>query len=466
MSDTKLLIVADDLTGGLDTGVQFTRQGITVRVVVDPEPSGKWTRTAAQVLVAVSETRHMPPGDAYETVYRIISAGRQAGIPYFYKKTDSALRGNIGAELGAALKASGAEVLSFLPAYPAMNRVTVEGCHLIDGVPVAQSVFGKDPFNPVAESDVRKLVASQTDTPVTCDERCGKGILIVDAQSDEDLRTAGERLFTKGYLSVSAGCAGFAAFLPDLLCLDRGEVPDSYDLGDGLLVISGSLNPVTMRQIRFAQKRGFVRICPKPGQEELFRNGAVQSGENPASLRCAGSSATQRCAGFSATQSAGSSATPWFGEKWVILDSSEIDSEEEAFRDYMRGKGMDSGEPRILIAAYLAEILAEIEDSVEETVMIVGGDTLLSCLRRLGCRDLESLAELFPGVVLSRYRAGGKEKLLISKSGGFGKESLLADLQEMMKAARSRDKSREESRGELREDPREESRENPRGCGQ
>ena len=437
MSDTKLLIVADDLTGGLDTGVQFTRQGITVRVVVDPDPSGKWTRTAAQVLVAVSETRHMPPGDAYETVYRIISAGRQAGIPYFYKKTDSALRGNIGAELGAALKASGAEVLSFLPAYPAMNRVTVEGCHLIDGVPAAQSVFGRDPFNPVAESDVRKLVASQTDTPVTCDERCGKGILIVDAQSDEDLRTAGERLFTKGYLSVSAGCAGFAAFLPDLLGLDRGEVPDSYDLGDGLLVISGSLNPVTMRQIRFAQKRGFVRICPKPGQEELFRNGAVQSGENPASLRCAGSSAAQN---------AGPSAILWCGEKWVILDSSEIDPGEEAFRDYMRGKEMDSGEPRILIAAYLAEILAEIEDSVEGTVMIVGGDTLLSCLRRLGCRDLEPLAELFPGVVLSRYRAGGKEKLLISKSGGFGKESLLADLQEMMKAARSREESREDSR--------------------
>lgn len=407
MTDTKLLIVADDLTGGLDTGVQFARQGIKVRVVVDPDPAGDWTRNAAQVLVAVSESRHMMPEDAYETVYRIISAGRQAGIPYFYKKTDSALRGNIGAELDAALKASGAEVLSFLPAYPAMNRITTKGCHYIDGVPVAESVFGSDPFNPVVESDVRKLVASQTDTQVTSDGRCGKGILVVDAQSDEDLREAGARLSKYGRLSVSAGCAGFAAFLPDLLGLQRGETPDSFDLGESLLVLSGSLNPVTMRQIEYAQNNGFKRICPRPEQNSRPE---ILAAKLP------------------------------LKEKWLILDSGGIDPEEKSFRNYMRSKGMDSEEARERIAAYLAEILAELEDpcvnscddSCEGSVMIIGGDTLLACLRRLGCKDLEPLAELFPGVVLSRYRSGEKEKLLISKSGGFGSETLLADLREMM----------------------------------
>ena len=87
-----------------------------------------------------------------------------------------------------------------------------------------------------------------------------------------------------------------------------------------------------------------------------------------------------------------------------------------------------------------AEILAELEDpcvnscddSCEGSVMIIGGDTLLACLRRLGCKDLEPLAELFPGVVLSLYRAGGREKFLISKSGGFGSETLLADLKELI----------------------------------
>ena len=67
--------------------------------------------------------------------------------------------------------------------------------------------------------------------------------------------------------------------------------------------------------------------------------------------------------------------------------------------------------------------------------MINGGDTLLSCLSRLGCKELEPLAELFPGVVLSRYRAGEKERLLISKSGGFGGRSLLTDLRKMMETA-------------------------------
>lgn len=413
MTDTKLLIVADDLTGGLDTGVQFARQGITVRVVMDPDPAGEWTRTQAQVLVAVSETRHMPPEEAYQTVYGIISAGRQAGIPYFYKKTDSALRGNIGAELDAALKASGAEALAFLPAYPAMNRVTVDGRHYIDGVPVAQSAFGRDTFNPVMESDVSKLIASQTDTPVALDEVSGKGILVLNARTDEDLREAGLRLSKNRRLTVSAGCAGFAAFLPDLLGLQKGEAPGNFDLGDGLLVISGSLNPATRRQIEYAQNSGFVRICPKPGQ-------GTASG------------------GPIAWQDSG---------KWVILDSSDLDHEEKAFCAYMSGKGMDCGEARVLIAAYLAELLAEIlagTDTSEqdpcsnlhkETVMIIGGDTLLSCLSRLGCKELEPLAELFPGVVLSRYRAGEKERLLISKSGGFGGRSLLTDLRKMMETA-------------------------------
>ena len=56
MTNTKLLIVADDFTGGLDTGVQFARGGIATRIVINPKQSGEWTETDGQVLECVSKS--------------------------------------------------------------------------------------------------------------------------------------------------------------------------------------------------------------------------------------------------------------------------------------------------------------------------------------------------------------------------------------------------------------------------
>ena len=53
-----LFIIADDFTGGLDTGVQFSAKGISTRVMTDPDAEFK---ADCQVLVLVAETRHLPP---------------------------------------------------------------------------------------------------------------------------------------------------------------------------------------------------------------------------------------------------------------------------------------------------------------------------------------------------------------------------------------------------------------------
>ncbi|MCR5788542.1 MAG: four-carbon acid sugar kinase family protein [Lachnospiraceae bacterium] len=398
--DTKLLIVADDLTGGLDSGVQLAKQGVSV--CVDPDPCAKKTlqRTNVQVLVAVCETRHLAPDAAYEAVYRVVSMGRQAGIPYVYKKTDSALRGNIGAELAAALKASGAATLHFFPAYPAMNRLTINGCQYIDGVPVSRSVFGNDPFDPVPESDIRKLIERQTEIPVIrgceagCRLICGNGdptvprrIFVMDGKSDEDLIEAGLKLKAAGELSVSAGCAGFAAFLPELLDLEREALPDTHDLGNGLLVISGSLNPITLKQLDYAEKKGFVRNRP----ESLPENFRSKNNE------------------------------PLFNDPWMIIDSSGI-------QKHFPSCGSFHLKPDEDILAYLALLFSEAEKKSDGTIMIIGGDTLSACLRSIDIRQLRPVKELLPGVVLSAFVSEGRDKYIISKSGGFGDEELLVRL--------------------------------------
>ena len=194
----RLLILADDFTGGLDTGVQFASRGISTCVITNPEADFTAEAGDSKVLVVVAETRHLAPEAAHEAVFAAVRKGVEAGIPHIYKKTDSALRGNIGSELTAVLEASGEKLLPFIPALPAMNRITRGGIHYIDGIPVAESVFGRDPFEPVSESEIVRLIACQSASPARnlqadeAEELAGmNGIAVLDAGSEADLVRAG-----------------------------------------------------------------------------------------------------------------------------------------------------------------------------------------------------------------------------------------------------------------------------------
>lgn len=390
---TKLLIIADDLTGTLDTGVQFAKQGITVSVVIDPEFLSGTITADSEVLAVNSSSRHLTARQAYDAVYRIASLGRQAGIPYIYKKTDSVLRGNIGAELSAALLASGAESLAFVPSYPAMKRITKNGIHYVDGVPLSDSIFGQDPFNPVTESDVAELIRQQTEVPACrLNETTGEGIIIVDGGTDEELHEAGVQLKQAGLLKASAGCAGFAKFLPELLELETEDVPEIPDPGDHLLVISGSLNPVTQLQLDEAESSGFRRIHLSLEQKTDAQHAQL----------------------------------PELSEPWTILDS--LDHHES-----ISGNTADYNEAiRSTISDNIGTLVSRMLEAYQGTVMIIGGDTLQASLKQLGCTQMKMLMEVFPGVVLSEITINGTERLLFSKSGGFGQETLLKDLKQWM----------------------------------
>ena len=268
-----LLIIADDFTGALDTGVQFTARGIQTQVVVNPDVD--FAAHDTTVLVVDTETRHLPAEQAYKIVSRLTDRARQSGVRYIYKKTDSALRGNIGAELSAALKASGEKQLFFVPAFPQIGRVTKEGIHYISQVPVAESPFGQDPFEPVRYSEVTELIASQCDLPaVSLPALSGqesipedKQILVFDAESTDDLYSTGRQLASQGRLGVLAGCAGFAAVLPEILGIDSGHPVSVPKLDPRLLVICGSVNPITTAQLDYAEQRGFRRLRLTPEQK-------------------------------------------------------------------------------------------------------------------------------------------------------------------------------------------------------
>ena len=152
----KLLMIADDFTGALDTGIQFAKNGALTKLFIGSGWEEElFPESLTEVLILDTETRHLSPELAYETVYRIVSKAKKFAVDCIYKKTDSGLRGNIGSELEALLDASGELFLAFLPALPEMDRVTIGGIQYANGIPVAQSEFGYDPFEPVHSSKVR-----------------------------------------------------------------------------------------------------------------------------------------------------------------------------------------------------------------------------------------------------------------------------------------------------------------------
>ena len=63
----RLLMIADDFTGALDTGVQLAAHGIPTQVVVGQADLSACSST---VLVVDTETRHLPAAKAAKAVAR------------------------------------------------------------------------------------------------------------------------------------------------------------------------------------------------------------------------------------------------------------------------------------------------------------------------------------------------------------------------------------------------------------
>lgn len=419
-----LLIIADDFTGALDTGVKFAQRGTVVRVVTDYKYDFTELPMDVQVLVMDAETRHIAPNKAYARILEIGKRAVAAGITYLYKKTDSALRGNIGSELTALLDATaekGNPILHFVPALPEMGRTTKNGVHYIDGVPVKDSVFGQDPFEPVTCSYIPDVICPQSDVNVRviCDgtilEKADvPTIAVYDAQTDEEIQAIANALGKAGKLFLLAGCAGLAQMLPDLLRLPRNSLYTPQFVPQ-FLVACGSVNPITQKQLDYAQQNGFYRIRLMP--EQKLDAKYFESIEGKAKLQ----EILNRCK----------------RERLCILDMNDEENGSDTLT-YAAEREIGIEQVRVQITKTLGYILKYlVEEQVESTMMITGGDSLLGFMDQVGVYEMTPVCEMAPGTVLSTFMVGKKEYQVISKSGGFGSEKLMTDLAKILDEKRS-----------------------------
>ncbi|MBU5478653.1 four-carbon acid sugar kinase family protein [Eubacterium sp. MSJ-13] len=410
----ELLILTDDFTGALDTGVQFSEKGILTQVVVSKE----WPdiNTECEVLVIDAETRHVSQESAYKTVYEICEEALKQKIPYVYKKTDSALRGNAGCEIQAVQDAYMGRKMLFLPAFPKMNRIVKEGILYIDQIPVTKSVFGQDPFEPVQYDDIEEILKNtgyhdkilKISKKQYLLEQEKADLLLFDTENENELHLIAKEIKEKSETSVFAGCAGFAAQLPEMLSLKTGKTR-KYKTKSNLIIVCGSVNPITRSQLSYAEKRGMKKINLKP--EEKLEKSYWDSEEGKEKIE---------------------QIVKNKGDHFII-DGNDKEGSNDTIM-YVRAKKYDTQEMRERVSqtmGYLTKSL--IDDGMDGTFLITGGDTLLGFMDAIGCKGLEPIKEICPGCVLASLKYKNRDFYIITKSGGFGQEKLIEELINFLK---------------------------------
>ena len=104
-----IYVIADDLTGANDTGVQFSKQGYSTQVAILSDTQSQHlastlSQEALDVLVIDTETRDADAAAARARIRAVLASLYLQPGDIVYKKIDSTLRGQIGVELDECLR--------------------------------------------------------------------------------------------------------------------------------------------------------------------------------------------------------------------------------------------------------------------------------------------------------------------------------------------------------------------------
>lgn len=248
--NSTILVLADDLTGALEVGAKFAGQGVAALVTTELSMTPAGMNPAVQILVIDTESRHLPPAEAARKVFTLARAGRDRGVRFIYKKTDSTLRGNIASELGALLEACPGWRLVYAPAYPQMGRTVKHGRLYVNGVPVSETEFARDPLSPVRESYIPHLFPG-----------LAGAVEVLDGETDGDVKAAAQSLLESGDHILAAGPAALAERLAELGPWPRQQ-PAPWPVVKSCLVINGSRHELSARQVQYAEAQGWPVFEP------------------------------------------------------------------------------------------------------------------------------------------------------------------------------------------------------------
>jgi uncharacterized protein YgbK (DUF1537 family) len=407
MPSATLVILADDLTGATDAALAFTKLGARTDVWLD-RPR---TLSGADVAAIDLDTRTLPPAEAGARV-RAVLRGLPPGVT-LVKKIDSTLRGNVAAETEALLAEREDKIALVVPAHPKNGRVQRGGVLFVDGLPVAETAFGRDLFAPVRSSDVRHHLPGCGTAVIAAPGILGNGgalareigsavragarAIALDAETEDDL-AAIAALDSDDGRYVWVGSAGLLEALAPRLLRERfAAASDGFASSAAavrpVLFVIGSLSEMTRLQIaRFAESGGVTEMIDP--RTVLIDEGGSRS-----------KASTQR---IESALAAGSDVL-------VALSSDRTDV--EAALSMGRLHGFDVPTTSRELRERFVELVAPVLPKAG-TVVLSGADIARTFLRTVGVDAMRLVGEAVPEIPLAR--ALERDLSIVAKAGGAG----------------------------------------------
>lgn len=172
----RILIVADDLTGGNACGALFAEAGLRTITVTGTSQTEKVDLDVLlddyDAVVLNADSRHLPPEKAAELTDALVTVA--GDVDLVSCRIDTTLRGNVGPSAEAAIKARRRAAESAgsplkrvvglcVPAFPAAGRTTVQGQQLLEGRLLEHTELKHDVRSPMHTSDIESILRTGTD---------------------------------------------------------------------------------------------------------------------------------------------------------------------------------------------------------------------------------------------------------------------------------------------------------------
>jgi len=271
---SKALVIADDLTGACDAGVQFAHCGLSSIV----ELSSSDAHLDAEVRIANSRSRHESPQAAAEEVERLTRRMSPEPNTIWFKKVDSTLRGNIAFESARMMRAAGLDFAVLAPALPAQGRTVTRGLlHVRD----CTGSWTTDVRTLLSQQGLEKIALLSAGGTAPAEKLAqeiiqlrasGAEIILCDSETEQDLERIAHALHQLPQRPLWIGSAGLAKYAAQILAgvpdsnrlarttspakVGTSRAPNSDRRSAPILFCIGSDHPVTLLQVKHLEESG------------------------------------------------------------------------------------------------------------------------------------------------------------------------------------------------------------------